>query len=364
MTFSVKELALVNFRSYPEGRFGFGERTVLVGPNAAGKTNLLEALYLLAATKSFRADREREMIHWGEDRAQIRAVVTTDREQVVTAELLAGPRLVKKSFSVDGNKQKTRELVRRFPMTLFSADDVRLIDGAPGRRRRALDLVLGQSSATYHEALSRYGRVVASRNRLLEQVASGEAGSDQLEYWDAELVETGQRLVAGRTEFAAFANQLLPEVYAAMAQAKPVATPPRLQLAYEPLSTDLAADVPRRRAQDLAVGTTTLGPHRDDWRLTIGNRALSSFGSGGEYRSAMLAFRLAEAAWLRQRLETTPVILLDDVFSELDEFRRSALLHSLPTGQVIITTPEAGAISADFLKTAQVTEIRPRESRV
>lgn len=351
-------LELVNFRSYAHAVFELAPYTVVVGENAAGKTNLLEALYLLACAKSFRADREKEMVRWGEPVAKVSAELTRGAtHHEVSVRMEAGERSVKKATTIDGKRRPTRELLRNFPMVLFSADDSRLIDGSPGRRRRALDLAISQASSNYQSALSRYGRVVASRNRLLEEIASGEASGDELDFWDEQLVASGQVIVDERQAFVNDINESLTDAYRAIAED----TRPneRLQLSYEPLVADMSVAIPERRRQDLAVGTTTAGPHRDDWRLLLGNRPLASFGSGGEFRSAVLALRQTEGQWLGQRLGVAPILLLDDVFSELDAGRRTALLAGLPQSQVIITTPEPQLLSTAFRKQAEIIEITP-----
>lgn len=355
MPLTVRQLSLTNYRSYRSASFDFSEQSVLVGQNGAGKTNLLEALYLLSSTKSFRADREREMISWGETAGNVTVQMERNgRTQTAAVGLGSGTRNITKRFTVDNTKRKAREIVTMFPMVLFSADDVRLIDGSPGRRRRALDLALSQSSRAYYEHLSTYGKVLASRNRLLEQIQSGEAGSGELEFWDGQLIATGQLLIDARQGFTDFFNRHLSDIYHGIAT---MIDKGKLEVAYRPLASDLATEIPRRRSQDIAIGTTTAGPHRDDWALLLGNRPLSSFGSGGEFRSAMLAFRLSETAWITECLEISPILLLDDVFSELDEFRRESLLAILPEGQVIITTPEAAVLPPAFAQTAAVTTI-------
>lgn len=338
-------LRLTNFRSYPSLDLELGERTLLVGRNAAGKTNVLEALYLLSSTKSFRADREREMIRWGEDAAHVAARVSRGKsDHEVSVGIGLGTRATKKLFSIDQTKRPAAEIPKWLPAALFSADDVRLIDGSPGRRRRALDLVIGQSSAEYLESLRRYGRVLASRNRLLEQIQAGEANHDELDFWDAQLIETAEIILAGRQRFSDFVNNRLTDHYRAVAPQ----TEGKLEFSYEPLTPDPATEIPKSRERDIAVGTTTTGPHRDDWKLLLGNRPIISFGSGGEFRTGILAFRLAEADWLAQELSVVPIVLLDDVFSELDASRREALLTNLPRTQVIITTPEKSEIPKSF----------------
>lgn len=349
MSLLVKKLTLNNFRSYESAEFSLAPRTVIVGPNAAGKTNILEALYLLASGKSFRADRESEMVRWGETAGRVQAVFERDgARREATAMLSSGgsPGVrTQKVFQADAKKQRARDLARTFPMVLFSADDSRLIDGSPGRRRRLLDLTISQGSVAYREALAKYGRALAGRNRLLEQIASGESTTAELAAWDEPLIAAGQTVVQGRQTYFAQAEAPLREAYESLtSRSDGVAT--RLTATYRPLAEDLASEIPRRRDQDLAVGTTTVGPHRDDWKLLLGNRPVVSFGSGGEYRSTVLAWRLAESEWLAAATDSSPIVLLDDVFSELDERRQESLLTNLPERQVIITTPSVDHLPA------------------
>ncbi len=362
MTLLLKRLALHNFRSYREAVFEWGPRTVIVGPNAAGKTNLLEAAFLFAAGKSFRAGRESEMVRWGETAARVEAAFTGERSNHRAAVALeAGGRIIRKSLELDGKAKPTKELRRRFPMVLFSADDVRLVDGSPGRRRRTLDLAIGQGSATYQQALSAYNRALASRNRLLEQIATREATEAELDVWDAQLAEAGAAVIEGRRRFFAESAEALDAAYAALTTASDHVHG-RLEVAHEPGAPDFAAALTARRTQDIAVGTTTAGPHRDDWKLLLDGRVLASFGSGGEFRSAALAWRLAEADWLGRQAGVPPILLLDDVFSELDAARSESLRAALPDGQTVITTPEVAAVPAALRAEAKLIEIRPKES--
>ncbi|MDP9211718.1 MAG: DNA replication and repair protein RecF [bacterium] len=362
MTLLLERLVLHNFRSYREAAFEWAPRTVIVGPNAAGKTNLLEAAFLFATGKSFRAGREPEMVRWGETTARIEAAFKGERTNHRAAVTLdASGRIIRKSLELDGKAKPTKELRRRFPMVLFSADDVRLVDGSPGRRRRALDVAIGQGSATYQQALSSYNRALASRNRLLEQIASREATEAELDVWDVQLAEAGTAVIEGRRRFFAESADALREAYAALTTASDHAHG-RLEAAHEPGAPDFAAVLAARRMQDIAVGTTTAGPHRDDWKLLLDGRVLASFGSGGEFRSAALAWRLAEADWLGARAGVAPILLLDDVFSELDAARSASLQAALPDGQTVITTPEAAAIPEALRTEAKVIEITPKDS--
>ncbi len=335
---------------------------MITGPNAAGKTNIVEALYLLASGKSFRADRESEMVRWGETAGRVQAEFDRGGARREAAAMLSsgggepGAR-TQKVFLVDAKPQRARDLARLFPMVLFSADDARLIDGSPGRRRRLLDLAISQGSPEYRAALSRYTRALAGRNQLLERIATGESTTAELAAWDEPLIAAGQIVTRGRQDYFARTEAPLREAYAALtARSSGVAT--RLTASYLPLAEDLATEIPRRREQDLAVGTTTAGPHRDDWRLLLGNRPLVSFGSGGEFRSAVLAWRLAESDWLAAATGAAPIVLLDDVFSELDGSRQESLLTNLPERQVIITTPSAEHLPKRFTSAAAAITLK------
>ncbi len=332
---------------------------MIVGPNAAGKTNLLEAAFLFSAGKSFRAGRESEMVTWGESTARVEAAFAGGSRHKAALTLDASGRVIRKSFELDGKAKPTKELRRRFPMVLFSAEDGRLVDGSPGRRRRALDLVVGQGSAAYQDALSKYNRALASRNRLLEQIAAREASEAELDVWDVQLAEAGTQVVDGRAEYVGSSADPLRNAYDALTKRSGHAAG-RLSVAYEPVA-DFEALLRSRRGQDIAIGTTSAGPHRDDWSILLDGRALASFGSGGEFRSAALAWRLAEAAWLAAVTEREPILLLDDVFSELDHARAKSLQDALPDGQSVITTPEPSEVPGALREGAEVIEIEPKE---
>lgn len=355
-------MTLGNFRNYEAGEFQFGDHSVIVGPNAAGKTNVLEALYVLASGKSFRADRESEMVHWGETAARIHAAFTRDNaRREATAMISASVRTTQKTFLVDAKKHRSRDLARLFPMVLFSADDMRLIDGSPGRRRRVLDLAITQGSVEYREALSTYTKALAGRNRLLEQIKEGEATTAELSAWDEPLVAAGQVVISSRRKYFADTATALRTSYEALTKkSTDVAT--RLTAEYRPLTEDFAAEITSRYDQDLAMGTTSAGPHRDDWTLLLGNRPIVSFGSGGEFRSAILAWRSAETSWLAAAANVQPITLLDDVFSELDRFRRDALAANLPKGQTIITTPTAEPLPKTLRTGARIIELTPQRT--
>ena len=360
MTLQLETLSLRSFRSYQKADYAFAGRTVIVGPNATGKTNLLEAAFLFSAGKSFRAGRESEMVSWGESTARIEASFQGRSRHRAAITLDATGRVIKKSFELDGKAKPTKELRRRFPMVLFAADDSRLVDGSPGRRRRTLDLVISQGSAAYQEALSKYNRALASRNRLLEQIAARESTEAELEAWDIQLAEAGTALITERKRFFDTAADALQQAYDSLTQRSGHAQG-RLSIAYEPI-VDFEALLHSRRGQDIAIGTTSAGPHRDDWKILLENRPLSSFGSGGEFRSAALAWRLAEANWLSQMTRREPILLLDDVFSELDHSRAESLRDALPAGQTIITTPELSAVPKSLQQDAEVIEISPKET--
>lgn len=301
------------------------------------------------------------MIRWGAPFARLEAGIRgANSDHKIIAKLQEANRGITKRYEIDTSPLRSKELPTIMPASLFSAEDVRLVAGAPGRRRKALDLVLGQVFPQYRASLGQYTRALASRNRLLEQIISGETGHDQLDVWDEQVARSGTEIITARERYINDLNSGLGEVYQELAATSPTSsrTPGEpLRIAYEASTTELSQELQRRRNIDLSVGTTTMGPHRDDWIMVLNGRKLASFGSSGEFRSAMLALRLAEARWIKQQLEVSPLMLLDDVFSELDEYRRDALLEHLGDSQVVITTPEANILPRKFEQAAKIIEL-------
>jgi DNA replication and repair protein RecF len=361
----LRHLALTHFRNYGRQDFDFEPGIVLLlGENAQGKTNVLEAVALLAIGRSERADADADFIAWGErdgpqpyarvEGEAVRAAGDVRVEVVVAGRQGAHGVVASKSFKLNGVARRSSDVIGAMMAVLFTTDDMDLVRGAPSGRRRYLDVMLSQADRAYLRALQRYGKVTTQRNALLKRISEGASQRDELAYWDEQLAADGAVILHAR---ASAVEQL--SRAAAAAHARLSGEREQFALAYEPRFSDAwpparisAASVPdigaalleklnATHARDIGARITLTGPHRDDLGLTLGGEAASSFASRGQQRTAALALRLAEASLLHARSGERPILLLDDVLSELDEGRRNSVLAALDAEQVIITSADA-----------------------
>ncbi len=324
---------------------------VIHGMNAQGKTNLLEAVYLLVTGRSFRTSTESELIPWNVEDYQgtlIRATISKASGIEQLAFYLDGKQ---KRISIDGKPiSRLAHLIGRLNAVLFTPADLLLVRGAPALRRRFIDIAVGQTNPVYLDALQTYQYVLKNRNSLLKQIAIRGQSDHQLDVYDEQLASTGATIMEERlqalTEMAQFATQH----YATIAQDQE-----SLGLLYEPdvpvsagadfkslLATALAA----ARADDLKRLSTSRGPHRDDFQFIIQQYPARHFASQGQQRSAVLAAKLAEMDYLKKHTGETPLLMLDDLMSELDSDRKAALIKHLdPSIQIFITTTDPHSVT-------------------
>jgi len=347
----LRSLGLRNHRNYSQLDLipGTGVN-VFIGPNGQGKTNLLEAVAMLALSSSPRSRRELELIGPVAPISRIEAEVESAglKAQIAITLTLEGDR-ARRVIEVDGVRRRAFDLPGRFRVTLFWPDDLGLVKAGPELRRRFLNQMLVQVEPGYARALSGLKRVLEQRNSLLKKIAAGEEAGDVLEAWDQELVRIGGEVVAAR---AAAVLEMQPEVTRFHAE---IAAGERLEIRYEGPPENLAEAVHNSLPEDLRRGSTTVGPHRDDVRVLLDGQEARSYASQGQQRTAVVSLKLAEAALVTRRTGERPVLLLDDVLSELDAERRAALLRQVAgEGQVIITSAEAGPFPADLIAKAMV----------
>ena len=333
----VDRLWLTDFRSWPRVELAPAPEgiTVINGPNGGGKTNLLEAVGWLATLASFRGAPRDVMVREGSARAIVRAeAVRGGRPVLLEAELNVTGR-----DRVQVNRQplrRVRDLLGAIRVSVFSPDDLVLVKGGPGDRRRWLDDALVAVQPRHDALLSRLDRVLRQRNTLLRQ-AVGRLTAEvaaTLDVWDAKLAETGEAVALARETLLA---RLEPEIAKAYAQVAPAGAAVTARYVRS-WSGPLAAAVAGSRADDVRRGVSLVGPHRDEVVLTVDGMAARTQASQGEQRSLALALRLAAHAVVTDAAGESPVLLLDDVFSELDAARRDALLAHLPAGQALLTT--------------------------
>lgn len=366
----VKNLVLKNFRNYGGLEFQPAPGlSVLFGPNGAGKTNILESLVVLALTRSNRSARDDELVTMGQDSYYLRTAI--ERSEGPAKVEVAWEKGRRKQFKYNGAVVPSAAgVVGRLLVVFFGPDELQIAKGAPAERRRYLDIILSQVSPTYLHNLTQYSRILGQRNKLLRLALDSGLDREHLTVWDEQLVEVGSWLTERR---AAAALRLAEEARAAHAEL--ASERETLEAAYDPAvlrrregdaekatRDDLRAaffdKLERLRPAELARGVSLVGPHRDDLVLNLNGADLRNFGSQGQTRTAALALKFAELSFLRQETGEEPVMLLDDVLSELDEGRRKALAGLLEDGrrQAFVTTtdeaflPEAVAARAAYYR--------------
>ncbi len=360
----VTKLSLTNFRSYRQLDLSLGPGlTTVVGDNAEGKSNLLEALYLLAIGKSYRAQTERDLVSWEAADAGGYAIVAATLagregpvELRVGLDCAAGPGVLKR-VRVNGVPKRASDLVGVMSAALFSAEDIDLVFGSPSGRRRYLDILLSQMSRRYVQALSRYQRVLSQRNALLKAMREGRANEDELGFWDESLSAEGAIVLAERwastDRLVGLVGEAFDRLYGGGSlSVEYVATSARPQDGEYARAMEKALRASRRRER--ALGMTVVGPHRDDLRLLLGGVEIARHASRGQARLAALALRLAEGRLLAERRGDPPLLLLDDVLSELDEPRRTLVLEEARAyPQTIVTSADADALPVAHLDGAR-----------
>lgn len=351
----IRKLRLLNFRNYAQLELSFSPAmNFFYGANAQGKSNLLEAVHCLALTRSFRTTADQELLRFGADGGEIVGEYVDERgsEHVLT---ILYRREQGKQISLDRKRLTSHAtLVGKFPIVLFSPESHRITAGAPAERRRFIDVLLSQGSPIYLADLQEYNRILRQRNVLLAEAHTADThhANRTLAAWDESLAVYGCKIIHARSQFVKDNAHILLQAYAHIA-----ASSHALQLAYrsqfETLS--LAAITPscfqerlgEYRVREKQRGQTLVGPHRDDLELSINGVDLRRFGSRGEHKSAIMALKMMETEYLKQKLNTTPMILLDDLISELDEARaRQCVQYFSGRGQLFISAVTALADSS------------------
>ena len=366
---------MVNFRNYEGLELDLEPGMILMqGSNGAGKSNLLEALYLLAIAKSYRASTERELVRRQtadeEVQAQVSAVVERDSGRVrvqigfrTSAEPAdgdaegAGASAIQKSVRVNGVPRRTSELVGEVNAVMFGAQDLDLVLGPPPLRRRYLDILISQLDQRYLRVLQRYHRVVSQRNHLLKTIRERRAKAGELDFWDDELVDTGRYLIARRVETVRTLSEIARPIHWEL-----TGEVESLELCYRPsveidsgtsedeLGRSFRKALTLGRPREVAQGYTVCGPHRDDLQMLLDDMDAGLYASRGQCRTVVLAMKLAEASYLRDQRGQEPILLLDDVLSELDAARRAHVLERVRQyQQCFITTADVGTVAEEYL---------------
>lgn len=330
----IKTLELKQFRNYETLTMDFDAGTnILYGDNAQGKTNILEAIYLGGTTKSHKGAKDREMIRFGCGEAHIRIGLEKQKQQFQIDMHLKKNRT--KGIAV--NKipiKKASELFGILNLVFFSPEDLNIIKNGPSERRRFMNIELCQLDKIYLDHLAKYNKILDQRNKLLKDITFRPDLKDTLSVWDIQLVQYGKKIIKSRREFVSQLNQIVTEIHAGISGGKE-----KMLLSYEPnLKEELFEEELNRVCEkDLKSGQTTVGPHKDDMSFTIDGADMRKFGSQGQQRTCALSLKLSEIELVKKMTKDTPVLLLDDVLSELDSSRQNYLLQQIRNTQTMIT---------------------------
>lgn len=330
----IKNISLTNFRNWGGRDFSFSEKVLIYGPNAKGKTNILEAIYMISTTRSFRG-REAGVIKDGADFMKLSAMIEKDKEIDVEVTFKNTDR-IEKEFKIQDKKRPTIDFVGEFSAIIFSPDDINLISGTPSDKRRYLSYTIGQKDKEYLYDLLNYKKILRQRNELLKKVDLGII-NDEIDIWDTSLAEPGQKVIKKRKELEEYVNKKLSYYYQKLSGEER-----KVEFSYLPADRrkTLKEALKEVRRRDVVERTTTVGPHRDSWDLLIDGVPACGYASRGEYRTLILALKLCERDYFVDRDGILPAVLLDDVFSELDERRRGYLIDAFSGSQLIITTTD------------------------
>jgi DNA replication and repair protein RecF len=404
----LNHLSLTHFRNFTRLDLAFTEGvTILVGANAQGKTSLLDAIHYLTSAQSPHTSNDRHLIHF--DALQdsppfARIVAEIQRNTIGTNEAEStahkpkpmrieirlilnsvgtmNSQRLRREVLVNGVKRKVTQLAGVFNAVMFLPKDMRVVEGSPSERRSFLDNALCQADPMYAQALSEYAAVLSQRNALLKQLQERKPGKDEIRYWDEKLCEYAAALITTRLSTLREINERARPIHHAVSRGKEIlrleylpsflpapryesrageeesSTEVEDQIDSEAIKSAMLAALQRKRAEEIARGTTTIGPHRDDFRFLANDIDLRFYGSRGQNRTAMLATQLAEVDWLRQKTGEYPVLLLDEVMAELDPMRRADLLERLSTAhQAILTSADLDMFTEEFRSRAVLRRI-------
>ncbi|HIT91160.1 MAG TPA: DNA replication/repair protein RecF [Candidatus Merdenecus merdavium] len=331
---NIESIELNNFRNYSTLHVEFENGTnIFYGDNAQGKTNILEAIYLCGTTKSHKGSKDREMIRFEQDEAHIRMMIK--RTQMSYRIDMHIKKNKSKGIAINGIPiKKASELFGIINIVFFSPEDLNIIKNGPSERRRFIDAELCQLNKIYLSDLINYNKVVHQRNKLLKEMSFHPEYQDTLEIWDEQMVRYGSSIIKMRRTFIEELNEIIFHIHKKLSGDKE-----EILLEYEPNVTEekIAEELSRNKEKDIKFKTTSVGPHRDDLCFNIKGIDIRKYGSQGQQRTAALSLKLAEIELVKQATKETPVLLLDDVLSELDSNRQNYLLESIHNIQTMIT---------------------------
>lgn len=330
----IKSLELSDYRNYKNLSIEFDKGTnILFGDNAQGKTNILEAIYLCSTTKSHKNTKDKDIINFDSEEAHIKSVV--EKEDIETRIDMHLRPSKSKVIAIDGTKiKKASELLGLINVVLFSPEDLSIIKEGPGERRRFADMELCQLDSFYLYNLSNYNKIINQRNVLLKDIYFNPNLKETLNIWDSQLISYGSKIIERRQTFASQIGEILYEYHKKLSGGRE-----EIEIKYEPNVSieEYASKMSSSQERDIASKITNIGPHRDDFSFFVNGIDIRKFGSQGQQRTAALSLKLSEIELVKKLTKDSPVLLLDDVLSELDSNRQNYLLDCIGDIQTIIT---------------------------
>ena len=330
----IKRLELADYRNYESLHLQFDKGTnILYGDNAQGKTNILEAIYVAATTKSHKGSKDNEIINFDKEEAHIRTYL--EKDEIETRVDMHLRKSKSKGIAIDGQKiKKAADLLGLCNVVFFSPEDLNIIKNGPTERRRFVDMELCQLDSFYLYNLNHYNKIVNQRNKLLKDMYMNPDLKDTLTIWDSQLVSFGSKIIERRKIFAEQLNEIILGIHKKLSGGKE-----EIVVFYNPDVSieDFETKLKVNQERDIKLKQTTIGPHRDDFSFMIGKLDIRRFGSQGQQRTAALSLKLSEIELVKKIAKDSPILLLDDVLSELDSNRQNYLLNSIGDIQTIIT---------------------------
>ena len=382
---------LKNFRNFTQKKIDLSPKlTVIIGPNGSGKTNILESALLLSGIRSHKVETDLDLIKLGKDEAKIEGeVFDLDIKSKLTMNMVIDDgRFVKKTYFVNSIKKRFIDFAAYLSVVVFEPADLELVAGTPSFRRHHLDSLLCQVDSDYWRNINAYQKIIARRNKLLVRILEGKAKKNELDFWDARLLEHGAIVSKKRHEFFGFLNFLavapitgpvttFPPASARSTQKPVVDQKDQVELravgspssratrkgqlggfSWELKQSELNKEkLLKNRERDISAGITLSGPHRDDFRFMYKGHDLAFFGSRGEQRMAVLSLKLAELEFVSLKIKSRPVLALDDIFSELDWDHRKAVLSTVGKQQTIVTAAEVDSVPRQLIKEARIIQL-------
>lgn len=361
----LKKLALQHYRNYEQIEFETDRMVnIIVGPNAQGKTNLLESIFVLALTRSHRTHQDKELIRWNSPGALLHAEVEK-RYGSITLDLSISPQ--GKKAKVNGLEQrKLSNFIGSLNVVMFAPEDLEIVKGSPGVRRRFLDMEIGQVHPAYLYDLSQYNKILLQRNNYLKQLFSTHGAPVMLDVWNEQLVQFGTKIMKKRQSFIKKLQNWAEKIHAGITNGQEqlrIEYDSSLQAAIEEeeavLFDRFMIKLSQVKDQELRRGVTMVGPHRDDLRFFINDKEVQIYGSQGQQRTTALSLKLAEIELIHEEVGEYPLLLLDDVLSELDRYRQTQLIETFQSKvQTFITTTGIESINLSKLESASLIHVR------